>query len=262
MLRVRRLSKAFGGVRAVDDCTFTVRRGSVTGLIGPNGAGKTTVFNLITGFYGPTSGAVYFKGKRIDSLPPHRVARLGIGRTFQLIRLFRGLSVLENLLVAKKAHHGEGIIQALVGTKKCKSDESENIERCMEILGFVSLEGSADTLAGNLGYGEQKLLEIGRVLALDPELILLDEPMAGLERNMKKKLIGFIRTLRDREKTFFIIEHDMGTIMDMCDEIVVLDHGTEIACGTPAEIQANKQVIDAYLGTEDGFGKKTMATEG
>lgn len=250
MLEVKRLSKDFGGIVAVNNCSFKVDDRSITGLIGPNGAGKTTVFNLITGFYPPTSGRITFNANRIDGLLPHQVATKGIGRTFQLVRLFPKMTVLENLLCASRNPVGERAFAALLNLGKAKRQEESNIKRCGNILDIVGLKGMGGETASELSFGDMKLLEIARVLALDPRLILLDEPMAGVDPAMKRKLVALIRELREKGKTFLIIEHDMRTIMNICDMVVVLVYGKEIAYGTPSEIQANPRVIEAYLGVK------------
>lgn len=250
MLKIRNLSKDFGGIAAVNRCNLTVEKGSITGLIGPNGAGKTTIFNLITGYYPPSGGRIYFKDRRIDSLKPHEIASRGIGRTFQLVRLFHDMTALENLLCACRNSSGENVFPALVGLRKMKDTEYRNTLRCMEILNRIGLADRAGDKTSDLSFGDQKLMEIARVLALDPSLILLDEPMAGIDPAMKRKLVDLIRQLRNTGKTFLVIEHDMRTIMDICDKIVVLVYGKEIAAGPPTQIQADQKVIEAYLGVK------------
>jgi len=246
MLEVRDVRKEYGGVVALDNCTFTLAPSTITGLIGPNGAGKTTLFNIITGMDTPQSGEVLFQGRRIDGLPPFQVTRLGIGRTFQITRLFFRMTALENLLIVKNP--GEQLHSSVFPTRKAREAERENRERCLQLLELVGLTGQRDTPAGNLSYGQQKLLELARILALDASLVLLDEPLAGVNPLMRRKLLDLIKKLREAGKTFLVIEHDIRSIMDLCDRIIVLDCGQKIAEGTPREIQQEERVINAYLG--------------
>lgn len=230
ILEVREVTKRFGGVIAVDCCSLELAPGKIYGLIGPNGSGKTTLFNCITGLDPRDDGEIRYKGGRIDGLKPHQVARRGIGRTFQIIRVFPELTALENLLVATW--------QPLDVAHR----------RALEMLRLVTLERLQNEYAGNLSYGQQKLLEFGRVLITDPELILLDEPAAGVNRTLLNGLLEAIRNLRAQGKTIFIVEHDMKVIMDLSEKIFVLDHGEKIAEGPPLAIQHNEQVMEAYFG--------------
>jgi len=230
ILEVTELSKRFGGVTAVNRCSLALAPGRIYGLIGPNGSGKTTLFDCITGLTVRDAGAVRFRGRRIDGLPSHRIARLGIGRTFQVIRVFPELTALENLLVVSRGEREAAIMRA------------------RELLGFVRLDGLASEFSGNLSYGQQKLLEFIRVLMLDPALILLDEPAAGVNRTLLNELLTAIRGLRDEGRTVLIVEHDMKVVMGLCERVFVLDYGEKIAEGPPEAIQADERVIEAYFG--------------
>lgn len=229
-LEVRGVSKSFGGVAALSKCSISLEKNKIYGLIGPNGSGKTTLFNVITGFLTPDEGDVLYKDRSIVGLPPRKISRLGIVRTFQLTRVFMKMTVKENLLAASR-----------------KLDENETKKR-NELLEMVELKGLEDEYALNLSHGQRKQLEFIRSLLLDPELILLDEPMAGLSQNMIEKMISYVRYARDQGKTVLIIEHNLSVIMNTCEEIFVLENGTKIAEGKPIEIQNNPRVIEAYIG--------------
>jgi ABC-type branched-subunit amino acid transport system ATPase component len=249
VLKVDQLTKDFDNLRAVDNCSFEASQGRIFGLIGPNGSGKTTVFNMVTGFLKPTAGRIYFKGREITGLRPYQIGQLGIVRTFQLVRTFNRMTVMENLLLAPKNQAGENCLLGVLRTAKVRRQEQEAIERARDLLAVVGLEKVADENCGNLSYAEQKMVEITRALMTDPQLILLDEPASGINPTIVNQILDYIRRLRDEQgKTFLVVEHDMRVIMKLCDRIAVLNYGQKIAEGTPAEITADSQVIDAYLG--------------
>lgn len=230
ILEVRNVTKRFGGVTAVNRVSLSLEPGKIYGLIGPNGSGKTTLFNCITGIEPRDTGVIRFKRRRIDGLKPHQVFHLGLGRTFQVIRVFPELTALENLLVVTMGDY-----------RRARA-------RAEEMLRFVKLESLAGEYAGNLSYGQQKLVEFVRVLMTDPNLILLDEPAAGVHRSLLNELLDAVRALRDRGKTVFLVEHDMKVVMDLCETVFVLDHGDKLAEGPPAAIQTDERVIEAYFG--------------
>ncbi|MDQ6722009.1 MAG: ABC transporter ATP-binding protein [Candidatus Dormibacteraeota bacterium] len=240
LLEVDHLSKRFGGVVAVDDCSLSIPAGSITGLIGPNGSGKTTIFNLITGFIAKDQGRVTFKSKTIDGLGPDRVYARGIGRTFQLARIFPRLTALENLLVPVRRHG----LRALFS----RSDWSSEKSRAMEMLDFLEISQVAGALGGTLSYGQRKLLELGAVMMAEPELVLLDEPAGGVNPALLERIADRLRTLNARGTTFLIVEHNMSFVMKLCSEVIVVQHGRQIATGTPEAVRADPVVLDAYLG--------------
>ena len=242
------LSKSFFGLKALDKVNLRVYRGEIVGLIGPNGAGKTTLFNCITGLIPPTSGKILFKGEDITGLPSHKIALKGITRTFQLIRLFRKLTVMENLLLAVQMFQGESILGSILNTPSIKKMESEAEEKANEILELLNLERLKNEYAQNLSYGQQKLLEIGMALMPNPDLVMLDEPTAAVNPTLINDIKDRIRQLNKMGQTFFIIEHNMDVVMDLCKRIIVLSYGKKIAEGSPEEIKNNERVIEAYFG--------------
>jgi len=245
LLSAQDVSRAFGGVQALNVCSLDVQKGSITGLIGPNGSGKTTLFNVMTGYVKPDAGTVTFDGRDITNARPDKVFALGVGRTFQLTRIFARMTVVENMLVATQ--HEEGWLRGLTRSKSSKGE----LDSAMEWLDFVGLARLASMEAGSLSYGQRKLLELAYVLVADPDVILLDEPAGGVNLTLINEIGEKIRTLNKSGKTFLIVEHNMEFVMNLCDTVTVMHQGCDLVTGAPSEVRSNPLVLDAYLGGGD-----------
>jgi len=251
MLTLHSVSRHFDGLKVLQDLDLQVPRGSIFGLIGPNGAGKTTVFNLITGLLAPSSGTIHFNGQPLSARAPYQITQAGIARTFQNIRIFKEMTLLENVVLGCHRHLKYGNVSMLLSLPGFRAEEQRARERAMELLTWVKLEHKADLIADNLSYGEQRKLEIARALATEPQLLLLDEPVAGMNDSEKSELMREITNIHARGYTVLMIEHDMRFVMGLCEQIAVLNFGRIIAQGSPSEIRENPQVIEAYLGRDD-----------
>lgn len=251
LLKIDHLSRFFGGVKAVNDISFTVEQGTIHGLIGPNGSGKTTLFNCLTGIYKPTAGQIIFDGKRISRLTSHKIVERCVARTFQNLRLFSGMTTMENVMVGRHRHLSSGMIPTIFGSPDARDEQTQAVERALELLTFCGLDGREDDLAGSLPYGMQRRLEIARALATEPRLILLDEPAAGMNPNESASLKDLILNIHKLGITVFLIEHNVRLVMGLCETVSVMDVGQLIANDVPDNIITHPAVIEAYLGKED-----------
>lgn len=248
ILSLKSISRSFDGIRAVDNLSLAIEKARITALIGPNGSGKTTVFNIVTGLIPADSGSVSLDGTVLSGLPPHKVARAGIGRTFQLIRLCPQMTVLENVMLALRHRVGERLTMAMLRPKRLVAEENENRERAIELLQSVEMDHKKSVMGNELSHGQRRLVEIARALALDPRVLLLDEPTSGLYPQMIRKVTEIVRALRDDGRTIWFIEHNMKVVLELSDRVIVLDHGRKLIEGTPDEIKDNPEVNTAYLG--------------
>ncbi len=248
ILRLAGVSRSFGGIKAVDDLSFELEQGVVTGLIGPNGAGKTTIFNLITGFLSLDAGCIHYQGRRIDGQPPYRIAGMGVARSFQDLRLFPKMTVLENVMVARQGQLGENVLLGVLSPPSVRRQEAANREQAMQHLRFVRLQDKAGALAEDLSYGQQKLLAIARLLNTEADLLLLDEPMSGLDPAILRRMVELIQQLEQRGKTICLIEHNLDVVREVCSWALFLDQGHAVAAGPAAQIMSDPGLADIYFG--------------
>lgn len=251
LLEVTGVSKRFGGVQAVNDVSFRVEKGTIKAVIGPNGAGKTTLFNMVSGFIAPDAGSITFGGQAIEGRPPHRVAARGVSRTFQNIRLFSQMSALENVMVGRHLRASSGFLAGMLSLGRARREEREVRERALDVMEFLGIAPLAELDATSLSYGQQRAVELARALASDPEMVLLDEPAAGLNMRETRDLAALITRVRSRGITVLLVEHDMSLVMGICDEILVLSYGEKIADADPRSVQRDPQVVKVYLGDEE-----------